>query len=85
MKKLIRTISLLSVMALMMGACQENKKDATPSEPDPVVPDSTEEFKLPEKYEDAKFFNFAELDKVEEEEFNYLIGNFEENLSKLEE
>lgn len=81
-KKIIRLFTVLSASALILAACATNKNNnngnngGNSSEPQPVEPEEVKFTGLPTNLDDAKFFAFKELQKVELEETYEMFSSF---------
>lgn len=86
MKKMIRTMMILSMSALILGACGQTKEQPQPSsEPDSVAPEApVEQFAMITGLEDAKVFQFDELGFVEDEELDEAYDAMFEEINKVE-
>lgn len=82
-KKIIRLFTVLSASALILAACATNKNNnngnngGNSSEPQPVNPDAPAKFTdLPTSLEDANFYSFRELQKVDQDETYEMFSSF---------
>ena len=89
MKKLLKTLVLLSAASLLLGGCKNKSSNGgsdSPVNPDPVNPDNpSKEFNgIPETLEDAGIFTFDKLERIEEEELDPAYETLFTQTSKLE-
>ena len=81
-KKFIRLFTVMSAAALLLAACvtknnNNGNNGGGSSEPQPVNPDAPAKFTdLPTSLEDANFYSFRELQKVDEEETYEMYDSF---------
>ena len=81
-KKFIRLFTVMSAAALLLAACATKNNNngnngGNSSEPQPVNPDAPAKFTgLPTSLEDANFYSFRELQKVDEEEGYEMYNSF---------
>ena len=84
-KKIIRLFTVMSAAALLLAACATNKNNnngnngnngGDSTEPQPVEPEEVKFAGLPTNLDDAKFYTFRELQKVDQDEAYDMFSSF---------